>query len=165
MDAPLIESGEERTLSVKQHAASAGSSSKKCYFLSLALNVVFFVSTVVLACLYLSKSDHQTHAANSAASFAADKCNFGPTHHSHIVLPLASDKASCAKQDAQFFMSHGATFFCPHTFEVKLLTTIKEDNARKVLCIHFENIESESSSKVSLRPTLPAGGLPALCAR
>ena len=67
MDAPLIESGEERTSSVvKQHAAS-GSSSKKCYFLSLALNVVFFVSTVVLACLYLSKSDHQTHAANSAA--------------------------------------------------------------------------------------------------
>eukprot|EP00944_MAST-04C_sp_MAST-4C-sp1_P005127 g5127.t1 len=163
MDAPLIESGEERTLSVKQHAASTGSSSKKCYFLSLALNVVFFVSTVVLACLYLSKSDHQTHAANSAASFAADKCNFGPTHHSHIVLPLASDKASCAKQDAQFFMSHGATFFCPHTFDVKLLTTIQEDDARKVLCdTHFENIESESSSKVSLRPTLPAGGLPAL---
>ena len=162
MNTPLLESGEERTLSV-QRPASTGSSSDKCYFLSLALNVVFFASTVVLACMYASKSDPQTHSANSAASFAADKCNFGPTHHSHIVLPLASDKASCAKQDAHFFMSHGATFFCPHTFDVKLLTTIKEDNARKVLCdTHFESIASGSSSKVSLRPTLPAGGLPAL---
>ena len=165
MDTPLIEGGEEdRSLSV-QHAAStkASSPAEKRYFFSLALNVIFFVSTIVLAYLYANKAKSQAHSANSAASFAADKCNFGPTHHSHIVLPLASDKTSCAKQDAQFFMSHGATFFCPHTFDVKLLTTIKEDDARKVLCdTYFLGVTSGSSPKVSLRPTLPAGGLPAL---
>ena len=158
MDEPLMESG-ERSLSMQRSGPTGHSSSGTRYFCSLAFNVVFFVSTVIMTCLYVSKGDSESYPD----SFSAEKCNFGPTHHSHIVLPLASDRANCVKQDAQFFMSHGATFFCPHTFDVKLLATIEEDDARETLCDkHFEGVEKGSSSKVSLRPTLPAGGLPAL---
>ena len=94
---------------------------------------------------------------------AGDKCNFGPTHHSHLVLPLASSAADCKATGAHFILSHGATFFCPHTFDVKLLATIVEDDARATLCdAHFNALISGDSSKIVLRPTLPAGGLPAL---
>ena len=49
-----------------------------------------------------------------------DDCNFGPTHHSHLTLPRAASRDACKKQHATFFLSHGATFFCPHTYDVKL---------------------------------------------
>lgn len=96
---------------------------------------------------------------------AGDACNFGPTHHSHLVLPLAPTAAACKEPTARFVLSHGATFFCPHTFDVKLLATIDQDDARATLCdTHFGALAATPpvSSKVVLRPTLPAGGLPAL---
>ena len=37
-----------------------------------------------------------------------DDCNFGPTHHSHLTLPRAASRDACKKQDATFFLSHGA---------------------------------------------------------
>ena len=98
-----------------------------------------------------------------AVPAAGDACNYGPTHHSHIVLPLASTAAACKAADARFVMSHGATFFCPHHFDIKLLATIDEAAARATLCdTHFDALASGVSSKMVLRPTLPAGGLPAL---
>jgi hypothetical protein len=80
------------------------------------------------------------------------------------VLPLTDDAIACKQKGAPFFLSHGATFFCPHTFDVKLLATIAEDDARAALCdAHFEALGVDGvSSKVLLNPTLPAGGLPAL---
>lgn len=100
---------------------------------------------------------------SSAAWAANDACDFGPTHHSHLALPLADSAATCKLKDATFFLSHGATFFCPHTFDVKLLATIVEDEARHTLCdSHFDNLAPGQSPKHVLRPTLPAGGLPAL---
>lgn len=96
----------------------------------------------------------------SAAS--GDACNFGPTHHSHIVVPLTSSAEECMKPNATFILSHGATFFCPHTFDVKLRATIVEQSARDTLCkTHFSSLAQGVSSKVVLRPTLPAGDLPA----
>lgn len=93
----------------------------------------------------------------------ASQCNFGPTHHSHLVIPTANSIGNCQLPNATFLLSHGATFFCPHTYDVKLLATIKEDDQRKLLCtVHFSAIRDNISSKVLLRPTLPAGGLPAL---
>jgi hypothetical protein len=101
--------------------------------------------------------------AFALAAFAEEACDFGPTHHSHLALPLAENAASCKLSDATFFLSHGATFFCPHTFDVKLLATIVEDDARATLCdSHFESLAAGRSPKHVLRPTLPAGGLPAL---
>ena len=55
---------------------------------------------------------------SSALGFEGDACNFGPTHHSHLALPLSPDRVSCKDKYALFFLSHGATFFCPHTFDV-----------------------------------------------
>ena len=107
--------------------------------------------------------------ANGATAFGppplpgSDACNFGPTHHSHLVLPLAATQADCKSVNAKFLMSHGATFFCPHTYDIKLLATVEEDAARATLCdTHFASLASGTSAKVVLRPTLPAGGLPAL---
>lgn len=48
------------------------------------------------------------------------ECNF-ESHHSHLVIPLAKDVSSCSASNALFFLSHGATFFCPHTYDVKLV--------------------------------------------
>ena len=159
----LLVGGEERSLSVASSAKPNLSSLGKRYYWSLALNALLLVLTIVMGCLYFSRANSSSSPSKSAAAFSADACNFGPTHHSHIVLPLASDRTSCAKQGAHFFMSHGATFFCPHTFDVKLLATIQEGDARKTLCDkHFDGVDTKKSSKVALRPTLPAGGLPAL---
>jgi hypothetical protein len=92
---------------------------------------------------------------------APDKtCDFGPTHHSHIILPLEETEAGCNSADAEFFMSHGATFFCPHTWDVKILATIQEDEARATLCASY--FKSKDTFPIhAFRPTLPAGGLPA----
>ena len=99
----------------------------------------------------------------SLAATTADTCNFGPTHHSHLVLPTATTLAACQLRGATFLLSHGATFFCPHTFDVKLLATIVQDTARATLCAtHFSARAQGVSSKMVLRPTLPAGGLPRL---
>lgn len=109
---------------------------------------VLLVLAVVLQCL---------------GTIADDPCNFGPTHHSHLLLPTADTLHECLAPGAKFVMSHGATFFCPHTFDVKLLGTIEEAEAQTLLCnTHFASIHSGVSSKMVLRPTLPAGGLPAL---
>jgi len=113
-------------------------------------------TTTTLLLLLLSPS-------SAALITTTDACNFGPTHHSHLVLPLTSTVEECKQSSANFLLSHGATFFCPHTFDVKLLATIKEDEPRSILCdIHFQSLANQLSSKVLLRPTLPAGGLPAL---
>jgi hypothetical protein len=86
-------------------------------------------------------------------------CNFGPTHHSHIIVPLAKTVDACRAADAEFFMSHGATFFCPHTWDVKILATIEEQAARDTLCESwFKN--KDTFPIHAFRPTLPAGGLP-----
>ena len=102
--------------------------------------------------------------AEAPATASNDPCNFGPTHHSHLVVPLSPTRATCKLADAYFFLSHGATFFCPHTYDVKLLATIVEDFARSTLCdSHFDSVETKGASPLHvLRPTLPAGGLPAL---
>ena len=40
---------------------------------------------------------------------------------------------------------------------------VEEDDARELLCdTHFDALEKKTSSKMALRPTLPAGGLVAL---
>ena len=114
---------------------------------------------VPLACLAVANAQHGAPAGTGDG----DACNFGPTHHSHLVLPTSSSAEDCVLPSATFVLSHGATFFCPHTFDVKLLATIREDDARSILCeTHFKAVEERISSKVLLRPTLPAGGLPAL---
>ena len=93
----------------------------------------------------------------------ADTCDFGPNHHSHLVLPLADSIVACTQADSLFFLSHGATWFCPHTYDVKLLATVAEDEARATLCkSYFGSLAKHESPKHVLRPTLPAGGLPAL---
>lgn len=98
-----------------------------------------------------------------ALAHGEEACDFGPTHHSHLVLPLAESAGQCKQRSSPFFLSHGATFFCPHTFDVKLLGTIVEDDARAALCDdHFKSVAAGQSPKHVLRPTLPAGGLPAL---
>ena len=143
----LLVGGEERSLSVASSAKPNLSSLGKRYYWSLALNALLLVLTIVMGCLYFSRANSSSSPSKSAAAFSADACNFGPTHHSHIVLPLASDRTSCAKQGAHFFMSHGATFFCPHTFDVKLLATIQEGDARKTLCDkHFDGVDTKKSS-------------------
>lgn len=103
-------------------------------------------------------------AAAGAAAADNSACDFGPTHHSHLALPLANDRDACKQADAHFFLSHGATWFCPHTYDIKLLATIVEDGARETLCdSHFASVGKKGvSPKHVLRPTLPAGGLPAL---
>ena len=46
---------------------------------------------------------------------------------------------------------------------MKLLVHIEEDDAREILCdTHFDALEKKVSSKIVLRPTLPAGGLVSL---
>ena len=55
--------------------------------------------------------------------------------------------------------SHGATFFCPHTYDVKILATIVEDDARATLCESFYK-HKQTFPIHAFRPTLPAGGLP-----
>lgn len=66
-------------------------------------------------------------------------------------------------QRGRFVLSHGAAFFCPHTFDVKFLGTIDEDSARATLCeTHFAALAKGVSSKMALRPNLEAGQLPAL---
>jgi hypothetical protein len=75
------------------------------------------------------------HAKQPVAPFPA--CNAGPTHHSHLIIPLEATEEACAASDARFFLSHGATFFCPHTWDVKLLAQIAEDDARATLCKSF----------------------------
>jgi hypothetical protein len=57
-------------------------------------------------------------------------------------------------------MSHGATFFCPHTWDIKILATIDEQESRETLCESFFK-NREQFPIHAFRPTLPAGGLPA----
>lgn len=89
-------------------------------------------------------------------------CNIGPTHHSHLIVPLSTSESACALPTAQFLLSHGATFFCPHTWDVKLLARVVEDDARATLCnSYFGAVDSDASPIHAFRPTFPQGGLPA----
>ena len=116
----------------------------------------------VLRALVPAAVAFSSSSSSSVLASSAD-CDFGPTHHSHLVLPLAANAEECKLANASFLLSHGATFFCPHTFDVKLLGHLAEEDARNTLCdTHFESVERGVSSKMVLRPTLPAGGLPAL---
>jgi len=101
------------------------------------------------------------HEANSL-------CNF-ENHHSHLVIPLTTTEEACGAEGAKFLFSHGATFFCPHTFDVKLLGTFSNNTQQQVLCSNFFDAYDEYSPtaevpvslKFVLRPTLPVNGLPA----
>ena len=122
-----------------------------------------FSYVYLIALLCAASARVATALVGSSLRSSEKACNFGPTHHSHLVLPLTDTAETCKQPGAPFFLSHGATFFCPHTFDVKLLGTIAEDDARAALCdSHFAARAAGVSSKVLLRPTLPAGGLPAL---
>jgi hypothetical protein len=83
-------------------------------------------------------------------------------HHSHLILPLAKTEDACADDSTRFQLSHRATFFGPHTWDIKLLAQIVEDDARATLCkSFFSAVANGESPKHAFRPTLPQGGLPA----
>jgi hypothetical protein len=89
-------------------------------------------------------------------------CNVGPMHHSHLIVPLAATEEECALDSSRFLLSHGATFFCPHTWDIKLLASIEEDAARETLCgSYFNAVENGLSPTHAFRPDLDQGGLPA----
>jgi len=92
-------------------------------------------------------------------------CNIGPMHHAHMIIPVSPANmtlASCSAPSQKFLLSHGATFFCPHTWDIKLLATVAEDAARVTLCQdYFNSIEKGLSPMYIFRPTLDQGGLPA----
>ena len=58
-------------------------------------------------------------------------------HHAHLIVPMAATEEACMNDTARFVLSHGATFFCPHTWDVRLLAQIVEDDARAMLCVSF----------------------------
>lgn len=91
------------------------------------------------------------------------QCNTGPMHHGHVVLPLGVKSAEeCSKAGTQFLLSHGATFFCPHTWDIKLVASLKDDEARSSLCESYFSSYFGGESPIHLfRPTLDQGGLPA----
>jgi len=102
----------------------------------------------------------QGAAASPVAPFPS--CNIGPMHHAHLILPIADTEASCLKDSARFMLSHGATFFCPHTWDVKLLVHIVEDDARATFCkSFFDAVAAGVTATHAFRPTLEQGGLPA----
>ena len=128
-------------------------------------------------CLCLLQQTDRTDTTMSAVKFFAtlatglslvttadaDACNFGPTHHSHLVIPFDDSRELCKQEKASFFLSHGAAFFCPHAYDVKSNATIPDAAARELICdTYFDSLEKNVSAKVAFRPTLPAGGLPAL---
>jgi hypothetical protein len=51
-------------------------------------------------------------------------CNTGPMHHSHLIVPLAATEEDCVLESSRFLLSHGATLFCPHTWDIKLLASM-----------------------------------------
>ena len=99
----------------------------------------------------------------SAQVFPFPTCNVGPMHHGHIILPLGvSTVEECKTSTTQFLLSHGATFFCPHTWDIKLLASVADDAARNALCTSYYNALAAKESPIHLfRPTLAQGGLPA----
>ena len=137
----------------------------KCLIASCACNLLFICAIVFNIPCIRRCSTAASKPAQKCDVFeeTKDACNFGPAHHAHILLPLVDTKRACMASGAKFFLSHGATFFCPHAFDVKLLVTLKEEESRRALCTaHFESVEAGTSSKVVLRQTLPAGALPAM---
>ncbi len=113
------------------------------------MNTILLLLSCVVVCLA------------STAPFA--NCNVGPMHHGHLVLPVGvSDADECSKSSTQFILSHGATFFCPHTWDIKLLASLQDDEARRSLCdSYFHSLAIGESPKHLFRPTLDQGGLPA----
>ena len=91
-----------------------------------------------------------------------DVCNF-KSHHSHLVVPLAKTYESCTSPSATFLLSHGATFFCPHTYDIKQLATFEAAGPQALVCKAFFQALSvpTASLKLALRPTLNANELPA----
>lgn len=148
---------------------------RKCYELSLSSSLVWVLIIVIIALsittiALVTKSDNNSDAAApitpssnpnlAVAPFPA--CNFGPMHHTHLIIPLAANEFECAKDTSRFLLSHGATFFCPHTWDIKLLASIVEDEPRSILCNSYFNALNTSQSPMhAFRPTLQQGGLPA----
>ena len=101
-------------------------------------------------------------APTAATEGPFPECNVGPTHHGFLALPLAATEQACAAPGAKFFLTHGATFFCPHAWDVKLLAAVAEDDARAALCeSYFGALAAGGAPTHMVRPTLPPGGLPA----
>jgi hypothetical protein len=89
-------------------------------------------------------------------------CNVGPMHHTHLIIPLAATEQECAQDTSRFMLSHGATFFCPHTWDIKLLVNIEEDGPRQATCTSYFNAIKNGQSPIhAFRPTLGQGMLPA----
>ena len=122
----------------------------KYNYLQLVLFILLIGSIITFTIITLNSDSKNDPSSNnddncpSIASLSADKCNFGPTHHSHLVLPINVDRDRCKLKYSLFFLSHGATFFCPHMYDVKLLAQIEEDDARELLCdTHFDALEKK----------------------
>ena len=92
-------------------------------------------------------------------------CNF-EAPHGFLVAPLAASVEQCGVEGTPFFLSHGATFFCPHTYDVKLIGFFNNDAnslaAQITLCkAYFASKKDPNASiKYVLLPTLPINGLP-----
>eukprot|EP01104_Vermistella_antarctica_P021045 TRINITY_DN9286_c0_g1_i1.p1 TRINITY_DN9286_c0_g1~~TRINITY_DN9286_c0_g1_i1.p1 ORF type:complete len:338 (+),score=40.63 TRINITY_DN9286_c0_g1_i1:107-1120(+) len=117
---------------------------------------------LVLALVGLSQGSFRLCTPSVSFSAPSNDCNF-PDHHSHLVIPLTSTLEQCQQPDAQFLLSHGATFFCPHVYDVKLRATFSDVNVQSLACSTFFNATASGhvSPTVVLRPTLPRNGLPA----
>lgn len=102
------------------------------------------------------------HSSDEALLAPFPVCNVGPMHNYHLIMPLATTEEDCAAPDGRFLLSHGATFFCPHTWNIKLLASIEQDAARETLCsTYFAAVSNGVSPKMAFRPTLDQGDLPA----
>ena len=109
-----------------------------------------------------SSSSSSSDNSNLGAVAPFSSCNVGPMHHSHLIVPLAATEDECALETSRFLLSHGATFFCPHTWDIKLLASIDEDAARETLCSsYFNALANDLSPMHAFRPDLDQGGLPA----
>ena len=145
---------------------SGSESPKKWYDISwqmiLATSVLLMAS--ILTTYFATVSDDcDGNTASTALGAVAPfpTCNFGPKYHTHLIIPLATTESECARSSSRFFLSHGATFFCPHTWDIKLLVAIEEDSSRSTLCAsYFKSLDNNVSPMHAFRPELPQGGLP-----
>jgi len=142
---------------------------KRSKYLILAIaNVIVFVIIFIVVNANSKGNDDNTNSTNnnnapisplSVSPFPS--CNVGPMHHTHLILPLSKTVEECSQSTSRFMLSHGATFFCPHTWDIKLLAQIVEDDARATTCQSYFNALATGQSPLhAFRPTLEQGGLP-----
>jgi hypothetical protein len=86
----------------------------------------------------------------------ASPCDFASSH-GFLVLPLSDNATDCQSTNA-FLLSHGATFSCPHGYNVKLTATIADDGARSAVCSALYS--RSGRGWVVVGPSLPENGLP-----